>query len=75
MNTPKRGLGPTLYLWTAIAVAAIAVGFFSISAPESFAQTQPAANDDPKRYSQLLQSIYQFVYQNYVDKVDPKKLY
>jgi carboxyl-terminal processing protease len=75
MKSPKHRLGSPVFLWSAVAFVALSIGLFTVSAPESFAQTAPSTNDDPKRYSQLLQSIYQFVLQNYVDNVDPKKLY
>ncbi len=54
-------------------VAAIALSFATVSVPELYAQqTKPP---DAKQYSQLLQNIYQFILQNYVDEPDPTKLY
>ncbi|HEY9054423.1 MAG TPA: S41 family peptidase [Rectinemataceae bacterium] len=59
--------------WALISLLCAGVGFFAVSVPAAFAQSTSA--DDSKRYSQLLQTIYQFVLKNYVDEVDPAKLY
>ncbi len=54
-------------------VVAILLSFATVSVPELYAQqTKPP---DAKQYSQLLQNIYQFILQNYVDEPDPTKLY
>ncbi len=39
------------------------------------AQAARPGPEDARRYSQLLQNIYQFVLQNYVDEMDPAVLY
>jgi len=61
--------------WGLAGIIALSVGFFAVSVPEAAAQSASQASDDSKRYSQLLQSIYQFILQNYVDEIDPSKLY
>ena len=61
--------------WGLAGIIALSVGFFAVSVPEAVAQSANQASDDSKRYSQLLQSIYQFILQNYVDEIDPSKLY
>jgi len=61
--------------WGLAGIIALSVGFFAVSVPEAAAQSANQTSDDSKRYSQLLQSIYQFILQNYVDEIDPSKLY
>ncbi|HWR11918.1 MAG TPA: S41 family peptidase [Rectinemataceae bacterium] len=62
--------------WSLVCVIALSVCFFAVSAPEAVAQaTTKKSSDDAKRYSQLIQTIYQFIIQNYVDDIDPAKLY
>ena len=60
-------------VWALACILSLGVGFFAVSVPEAAAQTVQA--EDDKRYSQLLQMVYQFILKNYVDKVDPSKLY
>lgn len=61
--------------WGLVGLLAFSVSFFAVSAPEAVAQAAKQPGDDAKRYSQLIQNIYQFIIQNYVDEVDPSKLY
>jgi carboxyl-terminal processing protease len=61
--------------WGLASLLAFSVSFFAVSAPEAAAQAAKQPADDAKRYSQLIQNIYQFIIQNYVDEVDPSKLY
>lgn len=61
--------------WGLVSLLAFSVSFFAVSAPEAVAQAAKQPADDAKRYSQLIQNIYQFIIQNYVDEVDPSKLY
>lgn len=51
----------------------LALSFITVAVPESYAQQ--AKTPDAKQYSQLLQNIFQFILQNYVDEPDPSKLY
>ena len=69
-DTPlaRRRLVPIL----AFAMA-IALSFATVSVPELYAQQTKAP--DAKQYSQLLQNIYQFILQNYVDEPDATKVY
>lgn len=66
---------PSALAWSLAGLVALSVCFFAVSVPEAAAQTAKQANDDAKRYSQLIQTIYQFIMQNYVDELDPAKLY
>ncbi len=61
--------------WSFAGFLAISIAFFSVSVPEAVSQTLKTSSDDARSYSQLIQSIYQFIMQNYVDEVDPAKLY
>ena len=61
--------------WGLAGIIAFSVCFFAVSVPEAAAQATNQAKDDSKHYSQLLQTIYQFILQNYVDEIDPAKLY
>lgn len=65
----------TLGIWLAACVLVLFLSFTSIAIPQASAQAASGSQDDAKRYSQLLQSIYQFILQNYVDQVDPAVLY
>jgi carboxyl-terminal processing protease len=51
----------------------LALSFVTVSVPELYAQQ--TKTPDAKQYSQLLQNIFQFILQNYVDEPDPSKLY
>jgi carboxyl-terminal processing protease len=65
-------------LWSFVGLIAIAVCFLAVAVPDASAQSAQSAlpnEDDGRRYSQLLQNIYQFILQNYVDEVDPALLY
>ena len=62
-------------LWSFAGLVAVAVCFLAVSVPEVGAQSASTNSDDGRRYSQLLQNIYQFILQNYVDEVDPALLY
>lgn len=61
--------------WGLVGLLTLSIGFFAVSVPEAVAQTTNSASQDSQRYAQLLQSIYQFIIQNYVDEVPPEKLY
>jgi len=75
MRIFRNGPGRSTIAWSLAGLIALSVCFFTVSAPEAAAQTTKNSNDDAKRYSQLIQTIYQFIIQNYVDEVDPAKLY
>jgi carboxyl-terminal processing protease len=47
----------------------------SVSVPSAFAQSDDADTQEMRHYFQTIESAYQFILQNYVDKVDSKKLY
>ncbi|MCX7775931.1 MAG: S41 family peptidase [Rectinemataceae bacterium] len=51
----------------------ILLTFASVSVPEL--QAQQTKTPDAKQYSQMLQSIYAFILQNYVDEPDPALIY
>jgi len=61
-----------LKVLSAIALT-IALSFATVAVPELYAQQ--ANSSDSKQYSQLLQSVYQFILQNYVDAPDASKVY
>ena len=54
-------------------LAVLSLTFVTVSVPELYAQQ--TQTPDAKQYSQLMQTIYQFILQNYVDEPDPTKLY
>lgn len=75
MKVFKREVGTPVVAWSAVTLLVLILSLFSVSAPAAVAQTATTQDSDVQRYSQLLQSIYQFIIQNYVDEVDPAKLY
>ncbi|MGP1587436.1 MAG: S41 family peptidase [Treponemataceae bacterium] len=60
-----------------IALLAGVFAFYSIFAPNLFAQAKKNKSDTVKvsQYMQLINSVYGFILQNYVDEVDPEVLY
>lgn len=75
MKIFKREVKSPFLAWGIVALVVLFVSLFSLSAPVAMAQAKKTSDNDTQRYSQLLQSIYQFIIQNYVDEVDPYKLY
>ena len=75
MRSSKVNPRRSTLAWGLSGFIALSLCFFAVSVPEAVAQTSKSSNDDAKRYSQLIQTIYQFIFQNYVDEVDPAKLY
>lgn len=75
MRIFRRNIERSTVAWSVVAALVLLISLFSVSAPEAVAQTAKNQNDDAHHYSQLLQNIYQFIIQNYVDEVDPAKLY
>lgn len=75
MKFSLRGIRRTQAAWAVAAALLFLVASLSISVPEARAQAAERPADDAKRYSQLLQSIYQFIMSNYVEQPDPRKLY
>ncbi|MCX7026110.1 MAG: S41 family peptidase [Spirochaetes bacterium] len=73
MEFSKHGIRSSSIVWALACLLSLGVGFFAVSVPEAAAQSAQA--EDDKRYSQLLQMVYQFIIKNYVDEVDPAKLY
>jgi carboxyl-terminal processing protease len=73
MAFSKRGIRASSVVWALACLLSLGVGFFAVSVPQAAAQA--AQSEDDKRYSQLLQTVYQFILKNYVDVVDPSKLY
>lgn len=62
-----------------ITLCALAFAFYSIFAPGAFAQQKNSekkkSNASTSQYMQLINTIFGFVMQNYVDEVDPETLY
>ena len=71
VRMPKRQNAP----WMIVAAIVFLTTAFSISVPEARAQSPERPADDTRRYSQIIQSIYQFIISNYVDAPDPRKVY
>lgn len=71
-QNPRRS---SALLWSFAGLIAVAVCFLAVAVPDVSAQSASSSSDDGRRYSQLLQNIYQFILQNYVDEVDPALLY
>lgn len=65
----------TAGIWLTAFILVLFLSFASVAIPQASAQSASGNQDDAKRYSQLLQSIYQFILQNYVDEVNPAVLY
>ena len=63
------------FTWSAVAIVMVFLSAVSISAPSAFAQQKDAADGEMNHYFQILESVYQFIVQNYVDEVEAKKLY
>ena len=75
MRIFKSSQRPIALAWSLAGLVALSVCFFAISVPEAAAQTTKQTGEDGKRYAQLIQTIYQFILQNYVDELDPAALY
>jgi carboxyl-terminal processing protease len=75
MKLFKKDYGRSTAAWGFIGLLTLSIGFFAVSVSEAVAQSANSTTGDSQRYSQLLQSIYQFIIQNYVDEVPPAKLY
>ncbi len=75
MNSSRTGSRRSALAWSLAGFIAFSLCFFVISVPEAVAQSSKQSADEAKRYSQLIQTIYQFIFQNYVDEIDPAKLY
>lgn len=56
--------------WGAIAVVMVLLSAISVSVPSAFAQSDDADTQEMRHYFQTIESAYQFILQNYVDKVD-----
>lgn len=62
--------------WSLAGALALAVSLFAVSVPLAHAQEGGNQQDDAAHYGQLLQTIYNYVLQNFVgDEIDPAKLY
>lgn len=61
--------------WSATAVVAVLCSALSVAAPSAYAQGAGANQADVQRYFNLFQGAFNYILQNYVDEVDPKKLY
>jgi carboxyl-terminal processing protease len=69
-ETP-RGKVPSSFLW--IVSTVILSGLFILAAaPLATAQNK---DQDSKRYTSLLQNVFEFIQRHYVEEVDPKTLY
>jgi carboxyl-terminal processing protease len=69
-GTPSRRIA-----WSAVAAVMLILSAVSVSVPGAFAQQADPQAQQMKHYFQVLESVYQFVAQNYVDPADVKKLY
>ncbi len=61
--------------WGAVLAGLLVVSTLAFSVPTAFAEPQDAKSAEMLRYFQEFESVYQFILQNYVDEVEPKKLY
>ena len=75
MSTTPRSAGRHRLAWSVAAAAMVFVSAISISVPRAFAQTAPGADQESRRYLQILNDAFRIVLQSYVDQPDPKKLY
>lgn len=60
-------------IWMGAAVLALSLLFLMLRAPAAFAQGADEVSND--RYLQLIQYVFSYVQNNYVDEVDPRVLY
>jgi carboxyl-terminal processing protease len=60
------------FLWI-VSTVALSVLFVAASAPLAMAQS--SKDQDSRRYTSLLQNVFDFIQRHYVEEVDPKKLY
>jgi carboxyl-terminal processing protease len=66
-----RGKLPSSFLW--IVSTVLLCGLFILAAaPLATAQSR---DQDSKRYTSLLQNVFEFIQRHYVEEVDPKSLY
>lgn len=63
------------FTWSAVAIVMVFLSAVSISVPSAFAQQTDAQAQELNHYFQILESVYQFIVQNYVDEVEAKKVY
>ena len=61
--------------WVAVAAVMALLSISSIAAPQAFAEETDPESTEMLHYFQLMESTYQYILQNYVDKVEAKKLY
>jgi carboxyl-terminal processing protease len=71
-NTPPA---KRRFAWSAVAAAMVLVSAISVSVPRAFAQGTDPQTQEMSRYYQLIEGAFQYVFKNYVDDVDAKKLY
>jgi carboxyl-terminal processing protease len=67
---PRPKISPT-FLWIVSTVVLSAL-FILASAPLAMAQNK---DQEAKRYTSLLQNVFEFIQRHYVEDVDPEKLY
>jgi carboxyl-terminal processing protease len=61
--------------WVAVAAVMALLSISSIAAPQAFAEETDPQSAEMRHYFQVMESAYQYILQNYVDKVEAKKLY
>jgi carboxyl-terminal processing protease len=69
-ENPRSGL-PSSYLWI-ISTVILSGLFILAAAPLATAQGR---DQDSRRYTSLLQNVFEFIQKHYVEEVDPKTLY
>jgi carboxyl-terminal processing protease len=82
MNTPDSPVSkppaprkpPLVWLWTAATLALCAV-FALASVPRAFAQGKEPEGQNTRRYTMVMQQVFDFIQRHYVDEVDPQVIY
>ncbi|MDR1950266.1 MAG: S41 family peptidase [Spirochaetaceae bacterium] len=71
IDHPPRGKSPSSFLWIVSTVVLCAL-FILVSVPTAAAQGR---DQDMRRYTSMLQNVFDFIRTHYVEEVDPKALY
>jgi len=74
MSTHDGKQGRERGIWGLVALAMFLFSAVSVAVPRAAAQATGEAVPD-SHYFQVFENVYRFILKNYVDQVDPKKLY
>jgi carboxyl-terminal processing protease len=73
-KTPAPRKPPLVWLWAAATLVLCAV-FALASVPQAFAQGGGPEGQNARRYTLVMQQVFDFIQRHYVDEVDPQVIY